>query len=326
MFSYWIANILLPLALVSSLYSDLNEANRPATIGFYGDVMLGRYVSILMDRHSSDYPFDSVRDLLQSADVNVVNLEGPITALSSTADKTFQFHFKPHIADLLSSVNIGVVGLANNHLYDQGRKGVSDTRENLTDAGLRYFGDPYDVSAETIFIDELGDREVIYVGADLTMGGTDVEDVTSFIRTLDDTSYIIVSVHWGEEYTLEHSAGQKDAAHKIIDAGADLIIGHHPHVVQDIGLYKDTLIFYSLGNFVFDQYFSDEVKSGLAVHLTLSSRGQLFTLHPLWSDRSNPAVMEKDESDTYLRALATRSDFRIRESIKEGEIFLEIGR
>ena len=129
-----------------------------------------------------------------------------------------------------------------------------------------------------------------------------------------------MSVHWGQEYHLENSSSQQELAHKIIEAGADLIIGHHPHVVQSIEEYKGKLIFYSLGNFVFDQYFSEETRQGLAVWICLGRETAAFRLLPAWITNGQPDWMSSDEAKAFLASLAERSDKDLYQAIKNGII------
>jgi len=130
-------------------------------------------------------------------------------------------------------------------------------------------------------------------------------------------------VHWGEEYKLINSLAQQGLAHKIIESGADLIIGHHPHVVQNIEKYQGKLIFYSLGNFIFDQYFSPDTQQGLAVGLEIYPDRLVCRLFPLQINLSQPVLMERNKANEFLIQLAKRSDDKLVDEIKGGIIKIE---
>ncbi|MCJ7788674.1 MAG: CapA family protein, partial [Candidatus Atribacteria bacterium] len=134
---------------------------------------------------------------------------------------------------------------------------------------------------------------------------------------------LIISLHWGEEYQLTNSLAQQKLAHQIIEAGADLIIGHHPHVVQNIEKYQGKLIFYSLGNFIFDQYFFLETQQGLAVGLEVYPDKLIFRLFPLQINLGQPVLMKQSQSSEFLIKLAERSDRKLVDAIKSGIIQIE---
>ena len=128
-------------------------------------------------------------------------------------------------------------------------------------------------------------------------------------------------VHWGDEYELVHNAKQRDLAEKLIAAGVDLIIGHHPHVVQDIEVIDGVPVLYSLGNFIFDQYFSTEVQIGYTVDLVLSSTSQKVNLVPHTAQaKTQPRLMTETEKIGFHEALAHRSDPTLTNAIKAGLI------
>ena len=131
-------------------------------------------------------------------------------------------------------------------------------------------------------------------------------------------------IHWGNEYKESSNWQQKELAHLMIDSGVDLIIGSHSHVVQEIEQYNDKLIFYSLGNFVFDQYFSPETQEGLAVGLELSSEKGNVYLFPTGSHRSQPYLIDNTEKTKFLKDLSSKSSPELKEQITKG--IIEIGR
>jgi len=129
-------------------------------------------------------------------------------------------------------------------------------------------------------------------------------------KSLSPYNFLIISIHWGEEY-------------KIIEAGADLMIGHHPHVVQNIEKYQGKLIFYSLGNFIFDQYFSPDTQQGLAVGLEIYPDRLVCQLFPIQINLSQPVLMEWDTASEFLIQLANCSDVNLVDEIESGIIKIE---
>ena len=136
--------------------------------------------------------------------------------------------------------------------------------------------------------------------------------------------FLIIFMHWGQEYQFANSYSQQNLSHKMIDAGADLIIGCHPHVVQNIEIYKEKLVFYSLGNFILDQYFSEETQQGLAVKLEIYTEKLVFRLFPIQSHLSQPSLMEKEKADKFLEALSQRSSQELAGEIKAGTIEISL--
>jgi poly-gamma-glutamate synthesis protein (capsule biosynthesis protein) len=128
----------------------------------------------------------------------------------------------------------------------------------------------------------------------------------------ESSSLVVAYVHWGNEYELTHSSAQREFAQSLATAGVDLLIGHHSHVVQDIAVVEGMPVLYSLGNFIFDQYFSAEVQTGLVV--TLSVQEDTFTVGLIphrQCERSVPCLLPDDEERDFLEALAARSDFEM---------------
>jgi poly-gamma-glutamate synthesis protein (capsule biosynthesis protein) len=131
----------------------------------------------------------------------------------------------------------------------------------------------------------------------------DVENLKKLLREMEEkTDLTIVFVHWGEEYRTVHTDAQELLAHVLIDSGADAIIGHHPHVVEDVDEYRGKPIFYSLGNFIFDQYWGPEVEEGYAVRVTLKKRSVTYELLPyIMKERSAPEFIDGEEHTTFLK-------------------------
>jgi len=254
-----------------------------------GDIMLGRTVGDLILTSGADQPFVHVADLLNSADVTIGNLESPISLRGEPEDKAYTFRAPPESATSLSLAGFDLVNLANNHALDYGKAAFIDTLQALSDQNIVYTGAGMDEkSAQTpVFIERNGLRIAFLGYLDIPVWKY---DYTQWQATTDQpgvawgfhydiiggvkkasaaADIVIVMMHFGNEYEAVVSQAQINTAHAAIDAGADLVIGSHPHVLQTIELYKDGLIAYSLGNFVFDQFYDAANKTAiLSVHLS----------------------------------------------------------
>ncbi|MDZ4225874.1 MAG: CapA family protein, partial [Patescibacteria group bacterium] len=208
---------------------------------------------------------------------------GTITTNLSVAevDNTIlRFTFPPEWAGILHEAGFDAVSLANNHALDFGEFGLEDTEHYLSEAGIAFFGSPYNethLAIETIF----RDRTLCFVGYH-ELFARDPNPVIEKIKEIEPKcDYTTLFAHWGVEYEYEPSASQRELAHLFVDAGADLVIGAHPHVVQPLEIYNNVAIFYSLGNFIFDQGWRSEVKRGVMVGVELEGNVQRFTLVPV---------------------------------------------
>jgi len=311
------------------------------TILFVGDIMLDREVENLIKKNSALYPFQKISQLTRGVDFVFGNLEGPIVENPpnfSIDSLTFAFS-KDTLKGLLFG-NFNLLSLANNHTLNMGENGLVETRKFLEEAKINFVGDPLKCSGE--FLDEENNLTFLAFNKTYSYGCSDekiIETIKS-AKFLNPENFVTVSMHWGNEYNLASSPSQQKLAYKIIDAGADLIIGHHPHVVQEVGIYKNKLIFYSLGNFIFDQYFSKDTQQGLAVGLEVypsqkvprnpftdkmetAQRKLVFRLFPLKSKLSQPFLMPLEDAKKFLEKLAKKSDQSLFEKIKSGIIEIE---
>ena len=192
--------------------------------------------------------------------------------------------------------------------------------------GINFVGDPLSGSSDNLNSAFLGDNITFLAFNQIFPFMVQEEEIIKIIKTiksLNPDNILIVSMHWGEEYKLINSPAQQKLAHRLIEAGADLIIGHHPHVVQNIEKYQEKLIFYSLGNFIFDQYFSPETQQGLAVGLEIYPDRLVCRLFPLQINLCQPALMEQNKASEFLIQLAKRSDEKLVDEIKGGIIKIE---
>ncbi len=277
-----------------------------------GDIMLDRSV-MLKTQAAGDYnhPFLLIDPLFKEYNLHLANLEGPITTNTSVSNGTggarFTFTFSPKFVDPLKQ-RFEFLSLANNHEQNFGQKGIDQTRKFLGDAGVHYFGDPNNVAAFISVTTTYNNISMAFVGYHQLVE-TGFENVIAEVKKLDSQVDVVIAMpHWGVEYQTEKPyPTQVSDAHALIDAGVDIIIGAHPHVVQPIEVYKDKVIFYSLGNFIFDQYFSEETQTGLAVGLQIEKSDTIkikYTLIPLdINNVSQPSVAKSPKKEKLLEHL-----------------------
>lgn len=266
------------LAQSTSYYLPLfgkGEANteKVASLLFFGDMMLDRNVAKRISENGADYIFTKLAGeenrFLKGVDIIHANLEGPFANYRRPTTKEIAFQFNPELISTLKKYNFNLFSVANNHTLDMGSAGLAESKENLTNAGLEFYGDGYDIGQDATLFKEIGGVKIGFVGFNDTYFPLSEEKIINKIKLAKAQSdLVVVNIHWGSEYkVLKSNQRQQSLAHLMIDNGADIIIGHHPHVVQEMEIYKDKPIFYSLGNFVFDQYFSQETQEEMGVGL-----------------------------------------------------------
>lgn len=303
------------------VFPETTNAPTPVSILAVGDIMLGRYVQTLMEKKGEDYPFEKIGDLFDGHDVVLANLEGPIQNGPKTPDDSLVFRFPESVAPLLARRGITHVSLANNHTLNQGKAGLDNTRSILAQNHVSFFGDPVQ-DGQQVLAEEIEGMPITWIGANAAVRSLDADVITREIRKHSDGN-VVVFVHWGNEYVHTPSSLQRELAHEWVDAGADVVIGHHPHVIQTVELYNDHMIFYSLGNFIFDQYFSQDTQEMLAVNLLLEEETVTAKLIPLTSSHSQPQIAESARRTEVLNKLANWSDPSIRPAIINGEFILK---
>ena len=248
---------------------------------FVGDVMMTRYVEKRIKNLNKEYIylFEKILNYLKTFDYVIANLEGPISDKGVKVGSKYSFRMKPEVAEALSKANINIVNLANNHIFDYGKVAFEDTLKNLEKNNIKYFGNSY----EPLIIEKEG-AKIGFLGFSDFLKHLEVKENKIGIATINDNiseiikkakekvDILIVSFHWGEEYKKIANERQRKIAKIAIDSGADLVIGHHPHIIQNIEKYKDKFIFYSLGNFIFDQNFSKETMIGGGVEVYIRTQ------------------------------------------------------
>lgn len=292
----------------------------------FGDMMLGRYVRVLMDQNGKDYIFENVEELFDDADVLFANLEGPIKGEGKKGGTSMNFSFNEDIAPFLKEKSFDVLSIVNNHALDQGWDGRDSTIDAFEDCGLGWCGHPSEADYGSVYFREKGRIEYAFVCFDDVGHNLDQEAAVTLVEDVSrDVDYTIVTIHWGAEYSHYANNGmQKEPGREFVDAGADVVIGHHPHVVQGFEIYNDRPIFWSLGNFIFDQYWSTATQEELGILLTFSEEKISIKLHPMKSEMSKPRLLTDEEFDIWIEKFINYSDHDedMRDQIRSG--FIEI--
>jgi len=270
------------IALVVSLASFTSATSSPRTpkssrttrtisLIFTGDILLDRGVRKAMEQRGPDHLFTQQMDsLLHSADVVIGNLECPTTKIQAPVQKMFIFRAEPQWLLTLKQHGFTHLNLANNHSIDQGRKGLMDTRQNIHKAGMVPVGAGANMAeaAEPVLLTShprkvwliaslrLALENYAYLPDRPCVSQEPTDSLLSRIRRIkhdDPQAVVLVSLHWGAEHTLQPVPSQRLEAHRIINAGADALICHHTHTLQSVEHYRGHDIYYSIGNFIFDQ-------------------------------------------------------------------------
>lgn len=267
-------------------------------IAAVGDIMLGGTATPELARYGYDYPFARVNELLAQANLVLGNLEGPLTERGQPFEgKRYVFRSPPdRVAPALARAGIRLVSLANNHLMDYGLEGLRDTVRALDQAGIRYAGAGENLTAarRPAFV-EIGRTRLALLAYSLTFPeefwasaeragtafGHEHEVRADVAAARRDADIVLVSFHWGREGTTELRDYQRTLGHAAIDAGAAAVIGHHPHVLQGVEQYREGIILYSLGNFVFGSYSTVATRSAIALLTLREGRVQTLALHPI---------------------------------------------
>lgn len=257
------------------------------SIIFTGDIMLDRYIREMAEKNGYDFIFKDVSDTLNSADLVVANLEGPITEYESLSKYTkagskenYIFTFDPKVTKVLKANNIKVVNIGNNHIGNFGSDGVTQTIKYLDDASIDYFGDIPQIDKPTHTFSSNG-LTITLINYN-EFSDPDSKHIIEEIKKYDKKSdLVVIFAHWGVEYETVAVEKYVELAHIFVDSGADLIIGSHPHVVQQSEVYNDVNIYYSLGNFIMDQYFDKDVMQGLLVKVIINKNDKKLSIEEI---------------------------------------------
>ncbi len=274
--------LLVVLIALAGLVFSYQGESKETKILFVGDMMFDRYIRQVGYNKGEDFIFSCIGDFLKNSDLVVGNLEGPITENASKSmfttpggEGNYTFTFPTNTAKLLAKNNIKLVSLGNNHIYNFGEAGVASTKKFLTEAGVDYFGLPANRESLVNQVEIRGNK-ISFVNYN-EFGAISMNDVIQKIEEEKQKDRIvIVYTHWGDEYVAPPQR-VKNIAKKFVESGADFIIGSHPHVILENEKIDEVPVYYSLGNFIFDQYFNKEVSTGLVLELNIKD-GEIKTI------------------------------------------------
>ena len=305
------------------LDNEGDDSDGVTTITFTGDVELSSYVLANYDAAGIDgVVSEEILFVLKDSDILEINNEFPYSTRGEKApDKQFTFRVDPSYVSVISDLGTDVAGLANNHVLDYGRDALSDTFSTLSDAGIPYIGAGNSVSeaASPVVIEKDG-RSYAFIAASrvIPVASWNIENGSPGVFTCYDTTalisaiqsakeqydYVFVCVHWGVEHTDELTEYQTPNAHAYIDAGADAVIGAHAHCLQPIEIYKGKPIFYSLGNFIFNQ----SIERTAAVTISIDDSGICgIRLYPARATGAKTALLSGESANAvydYLESIS----------------------
>ena len=253
---------------------------RPVSVAITGDLMLARSVNARMMATTDRFPFNFTADYLHGFDLTVGNLECVVSHLGQPQPKEFTFEANPRAFGRLSAAGFDIVSVANNHSGDFGKSAFADMLGNLTKHGIAYVGggmNQAEAHAGTLTTTgettigmlaycEIGPTSFAATSTTPGHAWLDVAAMRADIAQLrKSATFVIVFMHWGIEYQPVETAHQQAMARVAIDAGADLVVGAHPHIIQPWEMYRGKLIVYSIGNFVFDEMYGVEAVGNVLV-------------------------------------------------------------
>ena len=269
-------------ALPSSVPSPAPVASTQLTLLFGGDLQFDRHIRQQAQKNGGyAFIFEELTATFAATDGVVANLEGPVTTFDSISagsavgsPANFLFTFSPDVLPVLTDNNFVAVNLGNNHILNFGQEGLEQTYTFLNNANLAYWGDVGGSTwlQDSFFLHEQEGVRLLLVNYNQFLGGSVEELLAEMPKQVAATNpdFVVVYPHWGVEYQTTAGPYYQDLARQFVAAGADLIIGTHPHVVQQSEVIDGVPVYYSLGNFVFDQYFEPAVQRGLLLRITFT--------------------------------------------------------
>jgi poly-gamma-glutamate capsule biosynthesis protein CapA/YwtB (metallophosphatase superfamily) len=286
----------------ATLEADLRDRGEPDhSFLAVGDIMLDGRTRSVLGHYDMHYPFAAVRPLLRRAPVVLGNLEGPFAKVAALEERNHAYRTHPELAGALCRAGVNVVTLANNHLLDCGRPGVLETLEALERAGVAAVGAGIDRRhAHRPAVCTAGPWRIGILGYywNRRCAATDelpgsamdppealAEDIQ---RLREQVDRVIVTFHWGIPYERRPSLDDLAKARWAVDCGADVVIGHHPHVLQPVEVYRDRPIFYSVGNFAFGS--GNSRAEGLAIGVGFGEHETSVEIYALYVKNRDPRV------------------------------------
>lgn len=286
-----VLNFTLPKKIIiekeKQIIADNSSKNPEIIIYAVGDIMLARGVEHMVNKYGNGdfkFPFLEIADDLKEADILFGNLESVISDKGRKSGSIYSFQAQPEAINGLVFAGFDVLSVANNHSFDYGREAIEDTLVRLNQAGIDYVGAGFnEEEVRSGITKEIKDTKITFLA--YTNRGSEywqAKEDNSGIGWLDENikndiekaegDVVIVSFHFGEEYQFQPNSEQQYFSYLAVDSGADLIIGHHPHVIQPIEKYKDGWLAYSLGNFIFDQGHINGTMEGLLLEIIIEDK------------------------------------------------------
>lgn len=305
------------------------EESKPKkiTLTFAGDVMLDRnvwhnYKTLGLNKLLKDFDISLFKDV----DLSVLNLEGPIS--QKPIDDDWQsgsmiFNFPPESVDFLKFSGIKAVSLANNHTYNAGKNNFVYTQQVLKENNIGNFGRQIGFNELEDIYRYNGEIAVSIIGLDVLAEYIDSEIITAIKSEKAKDRFVIMMPHWGVEYSQKHHPSQENLAKKWISAGVDMIVGGHPHVIQDFEIIDDVPVFYSLGNFIFDQYFSAETQESLVLSVEISEYDITTKIIPIAQNKSAPKVADGSKKQSILEMLMIAENIGEAKTENEDTLIIE---
>jgi poly-gamma-glutamate capsule biosynthesis protein CapA/YwtB (metallophosphatase superfamily) len=303
-----------------------SDSSNSLTLYFAGDCTLASHFEDFVDNHF-DYPFQRFR-IFSEGDLFMVNLENPITERTQRVHKEFNFKMNPKYLKVLQEAGIKLVALANNHVFDYGADGLLDTIHFLDSVGIRHVGAGPNLEAarEPAIFEVKGIRLgflAYFGGGTYAATGTRAgvaPRVRGMIKTdiqklkqSDKVGYVAVNFHWGKEKALYPEEWQVALAHFTVECGADLVVGHHPHVLQGVEKYKNAIIAYSLGNFLFGGK-NRSTYNTVVLKVEIRGAERRTSLLPVRVENWQPSILSGEEGEGVIATVKQRSS-RFRETI-----------
>src|SRR3989344_4502817 len=259
--------IFVLIIIFSAFYSY--EKEKGAQILFVGDMNFDRYIRQVGEKKGEDFIFSCISNFLKDADVVVGNLEGPITENASVSmgseiesPENYVFTFPPSTAKTLAKNNIKIVNLGNNHIGNFGQEGIDSTKEYLNKAEIGYF------IGDQIYRTKIKGINMSFISYNEFGGDSPEKTAQKISNEKKNGQMVFVYAHWGDEYS-EVPQRIKNIANIFAKSGADFIVGSHPHIILPSEKIRNTTVYYSLGNFIFDQYWNEDVSTGLVLELNI---------------------------------------------------------
>ncbi len=272
------------------LKQEQEVAEETIKLIFAGDVMLDRGVKASVYEHGEgefSFLFEKSSEFLNEADILFGNLESVVSDKGEKIGSKYSFRAPPEAVSGLTEAGFNIVSVANNHVFDYGRVAMEDSFVRLGEAGIKITGGgfSYNEACFPTMMEVKGVRVAFLAYTDLAidhwLAGENSsgicflseKNLDNGIRKAEGSDLTVISLHFGSEYQDQPTVQQKYWGRYAVDKGADLVIGHHPHVIQPVENYNQGFIAYSLGNFIFDQNFSEETMEGLLVEVEASKQG-----------------------------------------------------